>query len=114
LLSAIQLLNAVVYHQAPLAELAQVLKKFPQVLLNVPLSQRDDPLAYPQVQQVVQRVENVLGREGRVLLRLSGTEPVARVMVEGPEHELIARSAQQIAQAVAEVLGSNEEAVEKS
>jgi phosphoglucosamine mutase len=106
LLSAIQLLNAVVYHQTPLAELAQVLKKFPQVLINVALPQRDDPLAYPQVQQAVQRVRKTLGDEGRVLVRMSGTEPVARVMVEGPEQELIESLAQRIAQAIAGALGS--------
>lgn len=107
LLSAIQLLNAVAYFRAPLAELAQGLKKFPQVLRNVDLPQRDDPLAHPQVQQAVQRVRKALGGEGRVLLRLSGTEPVARVMVEGPEQELIERLAQQITRAIAGALRSN-------
>jgi phosphoglucosamine mutase len=103
LLSAIQLLNAVVYHQTPLADLAQILEKFPQILVNVELPQRDDPLAYPQVQQTVQHVRKMLGEEGRVLVRLSGTEPLARVMIEGPKQELIESLAQQIAQAIANV-----------
>lgn len=105
LLSAIQLLNAVVSQEAPLAELAQVMKKYPQVLMNVGLQQRDDPLAYPQVQQAVEDVRETLGEDGRVLVRLSGTEPVARVMVEGPEQELIEPLARQIVQAIAGVQG---------
>ncbi|MCZ6873031.1 MAG: phosphoglucosamine mutase [bacterium] len=105
LLSAIQLLNAVSSQQAPLADLAQVLFKFPQVLINVAIQRRDDPLNYPHVQHALQNAQAALGDEGRVLVRLSGTEPVARVMVEGPEQTLIESLAQRIAQAVASELG---------
>ena len=105
LLSAIQLLNAVSSQQAPLADLAKVLCKFPQVLINVALQRRDDPLSYPQVQHALHSAEATLGDEGRVLVRLSGTEPVARVMVEGPDQTLIESLAQRIAQAVASELG---------
>jgi phosphoglucosamine mutase len=105
LLSAIQLLNAVSSQQAPLADLAQVLFKFPQVLVNVAVQRRDDPLKYPHVQHALQNAQATLGDEGRVLVRLSGTEPIVRVMVEGPEQRLIESLAQRIAQAVASEFG---------
>src|SRR5206468_10572551 len=89
LLTAVQLLNVITTRQLPLATLAQILHKFPQVLLNIKIRERQDPLSLPQVRQVVEEVETRLGHEGRVVVRLSGTESVARVMIEGPEQSLI-------------------------
>ncbi len=105
LLTAIQLLNAVVGQRVPLAELAQVLHKFPQRLINVILRERYDPLGIPRVQDAVQDAETMLGNDGRVLVRLSGTELVARVMLEGPTHAMIEPLAQRIARAIADELG---------
>jgi phosphoglucosamine mutase len=107
LLTAVQVLNAVLARQTPLAELAQILRKCPQVLINVQLPERRDPLGLPQVQQTVQQAEAALGMDGRVLVRLSGTELVARVMVEGPDHAMIEPLAQRIAHAIASELGSS-------
>jgi phosphoglucosamine mutase len=105
LLTAIQLLNAVRDQQTTLAELAQIMCKFPQVLVNVKLARRDDPLQFPQIQEAVRSAEDVLGMHGRVLVRLSGTEFVARVMVEGQDRALIASLAQRIAQVITRELG---------
>jgi phosphoglucosamine mutase len=105
LLTAVQLLNVIAARQLPLATLAQVLHKFPQVLVNVRIGERRDPLHLPQVRQVVEEAEHSLGHEGRVVVRLSGTESVARVMVEGPEEDLIASLARRIGQAIARALG---------
>lgn len=105
LLSAVQILNAMMLHQMPLAELAQILHKLPQVLVNVRLRERFDPLSRARVQQAVQQVEEALGEEGRVLVRLSGTELVARVMVEGPEKAAIESFVQQIAGAISQEMG---------
>lgn len=105
LLTAIQLLNAMLARQASLAELAQVMQKFPQVLINVQLARRANPLQLPRVQEAVQYATDALGKNGRVLVRLSGTECVARVMVEGPDQPLITPLAQRIAQAISQELG---------
>jgi phosphoglucosamine mutase len=105
LLTAIQILNAMAAQNLPLAELAQIMHKFPQVLVNVALSRRHDPLRVPKVQEAIQYAEGMLGSEGRVLVRLSGTELVARVMVEGPEQATIEPLAQRIAQAITSELG---------
>jgi len=104
LLTAVQLLNVIAARQLPLATLAQILHKFPQILLNIKIRERRDPLDLPQVRQVVAEVEHSLGHEGRVVVRLSGTESVARVMVEGPEENLIASLARRIGQAITRAL----------
>jgi phosphoglucosamine mutase len=100
LLTAVQLLNVLAARQLPLASLAQVLHKLPQILLNVKMRERRDPLALPQVRQVIEEVEHSLGDDGRVVVRLSGTESVARVMLEGPEERLIESLAHRIGQAI--------------
>src|SRR5262249_853132 len=105
LLTAVQILNAMVTRQLPLATLAQVLHKLPQIVLNVKIRERRALLGLLQVQKKVEEAESVLGSDGRVVVRLSGTEPVARVMVEGPDQDIIAPLADRIAQAIANELG---------
>jgi phosphoglucosamine mutase len=104
LLTAVQLLNAMSHQQTSLRELAHVLQKYPQLLINVRLPHRCDPLQHPGVRQAVQAAESRLDGEGRVLVRLSGTEPLARVMVEGPAQGLIEPLAADIAQAIADAM----------
>jgi phosphoglucosamine mutase len=104
LLTAVQLLNVIAARQLPLATLAQILHKLPQILLNIRIRERRDPLALPQVRQVVEEAEKSLGREGRIVVRLSGTESMARVMVEGPEESLIESLARRVGQAIARAL----------
>jgi len=105
LLTAVQLLNVMAARQLPLAVLAQVLQKLPQIVLNVQIRERRDPLGLMPVQRMVAEAESVLGSNGRVVVRLSGTEAVARVMVEGPEQGLIEPLAHRIGQAIANALG---------
>jgi phosphoglucosamine mutase len=107
LLTAVQILNLIAARQLPLATLAQILHKCPQILLNIKIRARRDPLDFPQVRQVVKEAENSLGREGRVVVRLSGTESVARVMVEGPEESLIEALARRIGQAITSALNDS-------
>jgi len=68
------------------------------------MRERRDPLDFPQVRQVVKEAENSLGHEGRVVVRLSGTESVARVMIEGPEENLIESLGCRIGQAITSAL----------
>jgi phosphoglucosamine mutase len=89
----------------PLAELASPMRKYPQVLLNVQVARRFDPAAVPAVQQAVQRIEQRLGREGRVVLRPSGTEPVIRVMVEGRREPETRAAATELAELIKHTAG---------
>jgi phosphoglucosamine mutase len=100
LVSALQVLAVMRASGRTLAELAAPMRKFPQVLLNVRVAERFDPTAVPAVRDAVRRVEQRLGRDGRVVLRASGTEPVIRVMVEGREETQAKSAAAELAEAV--------------
>jgi phosphoglucosamine mutase len=100
LISALQVLAVMRQKNQSLAELAAGMDKLPQVLLNVRVEKRYDPLKVPAVAAVLQRVEGRLGNEGRVVLRASGTEPVIRVMVEAREASVARAAAEEIVTAV--------------
>ncbi len=99
--SALQVLLAVVESGKSLRELKAGMKKFPQQMINVSLAQKTDLSGNAAVNEAVEAAEERLAGRGRVLLRPSGTEPVIRVMVEGEDGELVAELAQQIADVVA-------------
>jgi phosphoglucosamine mutase len=88
-----------------LAELSAEMQKFPQVLLNVKVAQRFDPTTVPAVQQAVERIEQRLGADGRVVLRASGTEPVIRVMVEGRDEAATRAAANELAEIIKGIAG---------
>ena len=100
LISALQVLAIMKQTGSGLAELAAGMKKYPQVLLNVRVARRFDPLTEPGVARVVEEVELRLKGRGRIVLRPSGTEPVIRVMVEGSDAGLVKQGAKDIAAAV--------------
>lgn len=83
-----------------LAELAAGMQKFPQQLINVRVARRFDAAADASVAAAIARVEQVLGKRGRVVLRASGTEPVIRVMVEGEDAPTVGRHAAALAEVV--------------
>lgn len=113
IVTALQILAIVIQTQSQLAELKRGLHKYPQVQLTVPLSSSStgenasaqDILNHPEMRAVRQQVEKILGNTGRFLLRPSGTEPVIRIMVEGPEGKLIAELAQQFAVVLQRIAG---------
>ena len=98
LLTALLLLERVVATGRPLADLAAVMTRLPQVLLNV--SKPRTAATDPSVLALVDEVSAELGDTGRVLLRPSGTEPLVRVMVEAGTAEQARSAAQRIADAV--------------
>jgi phosphoglucosamine mutase len=102
LLSALHLMATVAASGRPLAELAKIVTRFPQVLINVRVGDKATVASSPLVSEAVEKAEAELDGSGRVLLRPSGTEPVVRVMVEAGTPEL----AQSIAARVAKVVES--------
>ena len=96
-IGALQVLTVMQDEGKPLSELAQVMKPYPQVLVNVKVKQKQPIHLLGSVQRLIQSVEAKLGQEGRVLVRYSGTEPKARVMLEGPDETLIHGFANEIA-----------------
>jgi phosphoglucosamine mutase len=105
IVTALQVLAAMRRAGKPLSELAACMPRFPQVLENVPVRRKEDLQTLPAVQAQIRAAEIALASEGRVLVRYSGTEPVARVMVEGPDEAIIHRWAGAIANAIREALG---------
>lgn len=100
LVSALQVLAVMRSTGAGLAELAAPMLKYPQVLLNVRVARRFDPMAEPSVMEVAAALERQFDGRGRIVLRASGTEPLIRVMVEGADAEWVRKGARALAQVV--------------
>jgi phosphoglucosamine mutase len=96
LVSALQVLQAVMRQGKSLAELLGDVTLFPQVLLNVRLAPGTEWSSSPRLGAVRAEVDGQLAGRGRVLLRASGTEPVVRVMVEADERALAQSCAEQL------------------
>ena len=100
MISALQVLAVMKSTGAGLAELCAPMPKYPQVLTNVRVARRFDPMESPSVREIAAAVERSFKGRGRIVLRASGTEPVIRVMVEGYDAKLVKRGAGEIAAAV--------------
>jgi phosphoglucosamine mutase len=96
IISALQVLAAMLHSEKNLHDLKAGMTKYPQVLINVSVGGAVD-LNRPPIQEAIRAVESQLGDHGRVLLRPSGTEPVVRVMVEGPDAGQVERHARELA-----------------
>ncbi|MDR1360600.1 MAG: phosphoglucosamine mutase [Deltaproteobacteria bacterium] len=104
LLAALQILRIMREKDKPLSELAGILRPFPQILLNVPVAEKRPFETLPALQETLREAGAALGERGRVLLRYSGTEALARIMVEGEETALVERLAGLIAGSIAQEL----------
>ena len=100
IISALQVLAMCVQTEHTLDELRHGMRKYPQVLINVPLQSGQKFIHTDAVQAAVQIAEDTLADQGRVLLRPSGTEPLVRVMVEGKHKQQVRQVAQQLADVV--------------
>lgn len=100
LLTALQLLQAVKESGKPLSELAENVVKYPQVLVNVRVAEKQGWDENPRIKQAIAEGEQALGDHGRILVRPSGTEPIIRVMAEGPDENEINAIVNKIAQVI--------------
>lgn len=105
ILSGLMLVQAIQEQAAPLSRLKTIMLPFPQTLVNVAVKSKPDLESFPGVRKAIQEVEARLGENGRVLVRYSGTEPLCRVMVEGPERAEVDAFARSIAQAISAAVG---------
>jgi phosphoglucosamine mutase len=87
LLTGLQLVNIMKKTKKPLSVLSKELKKYPQELVNVKVTDKYKVMEYPEIKNVIEEVEKEMNGNGRVLVRPSGTEPLVRVMVEAPTEE---------------------------
>lgn len=105
IVSALQVLRALIEQDKNLHELKSGMRKYPQTLINVCLAQRIDLAGEPVISRAIAEVEQTLGERGRVLLRPSGTEPLIRVMVEGEDPVQVQELAEYLAGVVTECCG---------
>ncbi|MFV8830023.1 phosphoglucosamine mutase [Alkalihalobacterium sp. APHAB7] len=108
MLSALQLVNIVKATGKPLSQLAGEMKKYPQVLVNIRVTDKDAVQQNEKVSQVIAKVEEEMAGHGRVLVRPSGTEPLVRVMVEAKTEELCEHFVNEIADVVRAEMGLSE------
>ncbi|MBI5581388.1 MAG: phosphoglucosamine mutase [Deltaproteobacteria bacterium] len=104
ILSAIKLVEAMIDESEPLSRLKGIMRVFPQALINVAVRSRPAIETVTEIVSAVREVENALDGKGRVLVRYSGTQPMCRVMVEGPTQEKTEQFCRRIAAAVEKAL----------
>jgi phosphoglucosamine mutase len=107
LVSALQVLRIMIETGSKLSELAGAFKRFPQICVNVPVSSKPPLDSIEGFTNAITEVEQALGSTGRLLVRYSGTEPILRIMVEGPKRSLIHQYAEQLAAIVRAQIGGS-------
>jgi len=103
IITALQVLVALVESKQTIKQATASMPLIPQVMINVPIAKRFDPMENSEVLKSLQKVETSLGNSGRVLLRASGTEPLIRVMVEGESEEQIQNHAEVLAEVISSI-----------
>jgi phosphoglucosamine mutase len=105
MITAIEILRVVAERNVSLGVLASAYKRFPQVTINVRVSSKPPFDAVPPIMDAINAVEKEMGGRGRLLVRYSGTENLARVMIEGQDEAAIHNHAQSIAQVITAQIG---------
>ncbi|HEX9930640.1 MAG TPA: phosphoglucosamine mutase [Pyrinomonadaceae bacterium] len=104
MLTTLALLDAMRENRATLSELNGGFVRYPQILVNVRVREKIPFEDVPEIRAEAENIENALGERGRLLLRYSGTEPLARVMIEGEKQDEITRQANDLAKIIREKL----------
>lgn len=101
-LTAVQLFSLVKRSGKKLSELASVMETYPQTIINVRITNEGKHLFFtnPTINSSINEVKNMLGNEGRIVVRPSGTEPLIRVMVEGKDKTVISELADKVAEVI--------------
>ncbi|MFH0729975.1 MAG: phosphoglucosamine mutase [Pseudomonadota bacterium] len=105
MLAGLRLLEVVSQKKSPLSALGTVMTVFPQILMNIEVKEQPAIETVPEIQNAIEAVMTELGDRGRVLVRYSGTQPLCRVMVEGPTELLTRQYCERIAAQVRKSIG---------
>ncbi|MGI5859231.1 MAG: phosphoglucosamine mutase [Tepidanaerobacteraceae bacterium] len=100
ILTGVNLIKVMSDEKKPLSELGQIMKVYPQVLVNVHVADKSKYAGNERIQDAIVENQTLLGETGRILVRPSGTEPLIRVMVEGEHQDLIDKVANTIADVI--------------
>lgn len=105
LITALQVLRIMRENGKKLSQLAQCMTKYPQVLINVEVKDKPELESIPEVKRAIEDTTEKLGDKGRLLVRYSGTEYVARVMIEGQDENIIRGMAHSLADLIKAKIG---------
>ncbi|MFH1258683.1 MAG: phosphoglucosamine mutase [Elusimicrobiota bacterium] len=108
LLTALQIMAISGGKGKPFSSWSKLFSKYPQILVNLEWKSKKDPASYPSIKTVIQKNQKKLGEQGRVFVRLSGTEPLVRIMLEGEKKEEIKNMANEIAREIEKVTESEQ------
>ncbi len=106
ILTGLRMLEVMVERGSRLSGLVQGFTEFPQVLLNVPVAHRSDFSKYPEITDTLALIRETLKNSGRIEVRYSGTERLARIMVEGEDRRLVEDLARKMAEVLVKHLGT--------
>jgi len=107
ILAALQVLGIMIHEGKSLADLSTILHPYPQVHKNITVSEKRDMESIPEIYTAIRDCERELGSKGRLVLRYSGTENIARVMVEGEKVSRVEEMAENLAGLISAHLGKN-------
>ena len=105
ILGALQILSIMMQENKPLSDLKTIFTPLPQILLNVEVKEKRDFSIIPEISRAIARCERELGKHGRLVIRYSGTENIARIMIEGEHPGRIKDMANQLAELISSHLG---------
>jgi phosphoglucosamine mutase len=105
ILAALKVIESIKFYDRDLSELSKDIELFPQEMKNVPVLKRVPFEEVSEIKKAMSHAEAKLGKEGRILLRYSGTEPLARVMVEGRDSKLVSALCLELTDVVKKSLG---------
>lgn len=105
ILAALKVIESIKFYDRDLSDLVDEIELFPQEMKNVTVLKRVPFEEIPEIKKAMLQAEQKLGAEGRILLRYSGTEPLARVMVEGRDAKLVSSLCQDLSDIVKKSLG---------
>ncbi len=106
ILTALKLLEAMQTEHKPLSVLRRIMTAYPQVLMNVEVHSKPEIESLTDLEAAIKKVESELAGQGRVLVRYSGTQPLCRVMVEGPDEEITRQYCMQLSDIISKNIGS--------
>lgn len=107
LLTSLKMLEVMIERDQRMSELVRNFQEFPQILINVRVKEKIPLEEIPGYKEAAAEVEEKLGSDGRLEVRYSGTEPVARIMIEGPDQKQIKEMAERLGRVIDNHIGNN-------
>ena len=98
IIAALNLLSIMIRKERKLSELKQIMESLPQKMINISVKEKKPIESIPELKNFIDKVEKELDKEGRVLIRYSGTENKMRIMVEGPTNDIVEKHVNDIAE----------------